>query len=311
METSLSTGIDIGGTKVSLALVDVKGRIYDSRRLDVQPVETPDSLIARISQAIKELWERNDLSVNKIKSIGVGVPGTVDPENGLVEYCPNLGWEDIPAGVIFHNTLGREVVISQDSRAAAWAEYLLGAGRGTRSMACVTIGTGIGCGIVMNGKIFNGAMNTAGELGHTIYSRNGKQCNCGLRGCLERYCSGTGIFERAYECAPDLFKNLSHKTETVFELARSNNKKMLEVIHDAVVDLSIGIANMVSILSPEMIVISGGLCEHEDLIINPLRELVYANGYHSWSRKKQLKIEKAELGPYAPVIGAGLLYLNR
>lgn len=308
MTKIISAGIDIGGTKANIGIIDEEGKVLISHRLDVIPEESAEALIVRLGITWKELLKSQGYTGKEIRSVGIGVPGTVDSMTGMVEYCPNLGWEDIPAGILFRKALDTEVIITQDSRAAAWAEYLLGAGRGARSMVCVTIGTGIGCGIVIDGKIFHGAMNTAGELGHTIFSQNGRHCNCGLDGCLERYCSGTGIFERAFESFPEMFDNRPHRAETVFYLARQNNADMLKVIQESVIDLSIGIANLVSILSPEMVIISGGLCEYEDLIIQPLREWVYTNGYHSWSRKKQLQIVKAELGPSAPMIGAGLLY---
>jgi glucokinase len=236
------------------------------------------------------------------------VPGTADYKTGLVEYCPNLGWEDVPAGEIFKKNLGVDVSISQDSRLAAWAEYLLGAGRGFNSIICVTVGTGIGCGIVLDGKIFHGSMNTAGELGHSVFEKDGRPCNCGNHGCLERYSSGTGVFDRAFEAYPDKFVDRPHKSETVFELAYAGDQDMLGLIRRIVEDLAVGIANAVSILSPEAVIISGGLCEHDELVVKPLKELVDKYGYYSWVRKKQLKIEKAQMGPEAPMVGAALFY---
>ncbi len=308
---TVSIGVDIGGTKVNIGVIDADGHVLDSHRLEVVESGNATELIRQVCEIVEKLWTSNGYSRRHIQSVGVGVPGTVEVSSGVVEYCPNLGWEDIPAGKIFKSFLGRDVIISQDSRAAAWAEYLLGAGKGSKSMVCITIGTGIGSGIILDGKIFHGAMNTAGELGHTIYKRDGYPCNCGLQGCFERYCSGTGIFERAYLACPELFVGLDHKAETVFELAKNGNREMQAILHDVVIDLAIGIANTVSILSPELVVISGGLCEQDELIIQPLREQIYKYGYHSWARKKQLQIVKAELGSTAPMIGAALLYKDR
>ena len=133
-------------------------------------------------------------------------------------------------------------------------------------------------------------------------------CSCGNHGCLEDYCSGTGILQLALELFPEKFANLPHKSETVFQLAYAGDGDMLALIRKVVADLAVGIANAVSLLSPELVIISGGLCQHETLIIEPLRELVYQYGYHSWTRKKRLKIEKAQMGSDAPMIGAALLY---
>jgi glucokinase len=305
---TISVGIDIGGTKANIGLVTSSGRVIDSVRIAVQSQLSPESFIQTLCLGVERLIEKNGLQKDEIAFYGVGVPGTADYKTGLVEYCPNLGWEDVPAGEIFKKFLGADVVVSQDSRLAAWAEYLLGAGRNFRSSLCLTLGTGIGGGIIVDGKIFHGAMNTAGEVGHSVFQKDGRACNCGNHGCLERYSSGTGIIDRALEAYPEKFVDRPHKSETVFELAYAGDQDMLRLIRCVVEDLAVGIANAVSILSPEAVIISGGLCEHEELVIQPLKELVNHYGYHSWVRKHQLKIEKAQLGPEAPMVGAALLY---
>jgi glucokinase len=308
MDKDISIGIDIGGTKVHLGLVDGSGKVIDDQRLPVQIDLGAEASIKTICSHLDELIESNQLKKSDILSFGVGVPGTADIKTGNVEYCPNLGWEDVPAGAIFGKYLERDVIVSQDSRCAAWAEYLLGAGRKYQSMICLTLGTGIGSGIIMDGRIFHGALNTAGEIGHCVFEKDGRPCNCGRRGCLERYCSGTGIIQRALEAFPEKLASLPHKSESVFQLAYAGDQDALTLIRAVVEDLAIGIANAVSILSPQAVIISGGLCEHDELIVRPLEQLVNQYGYHSWARKKMLKIEKAQAGSDAPMIGAALLY---
>jgi glucokinase len=308
MDDDITVGIDIGGTKVNMGLVTGSGRILAQQRIQVETRMNAEQFIAKICQDLKLLIKTSGLKLEEVKYFGAGVPGTADIHSGLVEYCPNLGWEDVPAGMYFKTHLGAKVIISQDSRCAAWAEFLLGAGRPYRSILCTTLGTGIGAGIILDGKIFHGAMNTAGEIGHAVFARDGRPCACGNRGCLERYCSGTGIIQRALETFPEKFINLPHKSETVFQLAYAGDAEILALIRSVVEDLSVGIANAVSILSPEAVIVSGGLCEHEELIIKPLADLVYQNGYHSWTRKRQLKIEKAQMGSDAPLIGAAMLH---
>lgn len=308
MSETISVGIDIGATKANIGLVTSSGKVIDSVRVPVQRDLSAEGFIEMLSRDVDRLIESNDLRKEDCTFCGVGVPGTADYKTGLVEYCPNLGWEDVPAGVIFEKHLEAEVRISQDSRLAAWAEYLLGAGRNYNSSICVTVGTGIGSGIILDGKIYHGAMNTAGEMGHSVFEKDGRLCSCGNHGCLERYSSGTGMIERALEAYPEKFADRPHKSETVFELAYAGDQDMLGLIRSVVEDLAIGIANVVSILSPEVVIISGGLCTHDELIIKPLAELVDKYGYYSWVRKKRLKIEKAQLGPEAPMIGAALLY---
>ncbi len=311
MDETISVGIDIGATKVNLGLVTPSGQIIDSARIPVQRQASAEHFIETLCQDVVRLVAGNHLTPKDISFYGVGVPGTADHDTGLVEYCPNLGWEDIPAGTIFKHYLDAEVMVAQDSRLAAWAEYLLGAGRNYQSFICVAIGTGIGSGIIIDGKIFHGALNTAGEIGHSVFQKGGRLCNCGNHGCLERYSSGTGMIERALEAYPEKFVDRPHQAETLFELAYAGDEDLLRLIQCVVEDLAIGIANAVSLLSPEAVIISGGLCTHEKLIIQPLRDLVKQYGYYAWTRKKQLKIEQARLGPAAPMIGAALLYKTR
>jgi len=308
MDEVLSVGIDIGGTKANIGLVTAAGKVVDKTQVLIAKKLNPEQLIVSICDETRRLMDKNGIMKETVSFFGVGVPGTADTKTGVVEYCPNLGWEDVPAGTLFKNDLGAEVCVAQDSRLAAWAEYLMGAGRGYQSLICVTLGTGIGAGIIIDGRLFHGAMNTAGELGHTVFEKDGRPCSCGNHGCLEDYCSGTGILQLALELFPEKFANLPHKSETVFQLAYAGDGDMLALIRKVVADLAVGIANAVSLLSPELVIISGGLCQHETLIIEPLRELVYQYGYHSWTRKKRLKIEKAQMGSDAPMIGAALLY---
>jgi glucokinase len=308
MDEPISVGIDIGATKANLGLVTSAGKIIDSVRIPVQRQTSARDFIETLCHDVTQLIAANDLKKEDITFYGVGVPGTADYKTGLVEYCPNLGWEDVPAGAIFKQYLGANVMIAQDSRLAAWAEYLLGAGRNYRSFICVAVGTGIGGGIIIDGKIFHGALNTAGEIGHSVFQKDGRPCNCGNHGCLERYSSGTGMIDRALEAYPEKFIDRPHQTETLFDLAYAGDEDLLRLIGRMVEDLAIGIANAVSILSPEAVIISGGLCLHDELIIKPLRELVNQYGYHAWTRKNQLKIEQAQLGPEAPMIGAALFY---
>jgi glucokinase len=300
-------GIDIGATKANLGLVTEVGDVLDSDRVPVRSDISAGSFIQTLSQQVEGLLSSNELTKGQIAFYGAGVPGTADVSTGMVEYCPNLGWQDIQAGELFKEHLGVDVKVAQDSRLAAWAEYLLGAGIGYQTIICVTLGTGIGSGIIIDGKIYHGALNTAGELGHTVFRKDGLPCSCGNRGCLECYSSGTGIIERALQVFPEKFNSMPHKSESVFELAYRGDREVLGFIRGVVEDLAVGIANAVSLISPEAVIISGGLCEHESLIIEPLRELVNHYGYYSWVRKKRLKIEKAHLGSDAPMIGAALL----
>ncbi len=302
-------GIDIGGTKTNIGIVSESGRILDKVKIPTGGADRPEQFFDEIYRQTALLLKRNSLNLDMVSFLGCGVPGTVDSRTGMVEYCPNLFWEDVPAGELLGRRFGRQVILEQDVRLAALAEYCFGAGMGYAGILCVAVGTGIGSGILLEGKIYHGYMNTAGEIGHSIFEKNGRPCVCGKRGCLERYASGTGILERALEVIKEEeFGDLPVVCESVFALAEKGNLKALQVIDDCVSDLAVGIANEVSILSPEIVIIAGGLCEAEELFVKPLKKYVDDFGYYPWVRKKMLKIEKAKLGSDAAMIGASVLY---
>lgn len=305
----LNVGIDIGGTKTNIGLVDDRGRVLFSEKMPTQ-ADDPQGLAWQAKATVERLCGRAGVSMEDIHFIGAGVPGTVDIQTGLVSYCPNIKWFDVPMGEYLHQAFERRVVISQDSRNGALAEKTFGAGKPYTDLICITIGTGIGCGIILGGKVFHGAQNTAGELGHTPIAKNGPECLCGNRGCLERYACGTAIFERAFAQYPDAFEGREKRCEAVFDLAYEGDSRMLKLIEESMDDLAFAIANAVSLLSPQAIIISGGLCVHEALVVKPLKEKIYAHGYYSWTRLNQLQVHLALLGSDAPMIGASILYMG-
>ena len=302
----MNIGVDIGGTKTNLGLVTDKGKVLASAKLPTRK-DSPETLVKEIADCANGLLKAQGLSLQDVAFIGAGVPGTVDTSTGLVSYCPNLEWYDVPIGDFFFQAFAREVKVAQDSRNGALAEKLFGAGKDYTDLLCITIGTGIGCGIILGGKVLNGAMNTAGEVGHTPIVKDGLPCMCGKRGCLERYVSGTGIAERALQAHPELFEGREAKSETVFELAYQGNRDMLALIDESMDYLAMALANAVSLLSPQTIIISGGLCVHDELVVKPLKEKIYHYGYYSWTRLNKLTVQKALLGSDAPMIGAAML----
>ena len=300
-------GIDIGGTKVLMGVVDEAGDVLAEKTIPMEPEKEPGEMIGRIAEALHQMLEDGGTRLSEIGFIGAGVPGTVDTADGVVEYCPNICWNNVPAGLLFREVLKREVLLSQDSRLAALGEFLFGAGKEYANIACITLGTGIGCGIIHGGKIFGGGLGTAGELGHTVIVRDGRACPCGNRGCLERYSSGTGILLEAKERFSETFR-MVERTEDVFEMAYRGDKQALAVIQASVEKLAWGVAALVNMVAPEAVIISGGLCVHEELVVGRLEKEVYAQGYPAWTGKGRLRILKAQLGSRAPMIGASALY---
>jgi len=302
-------GIDIGGTKINIGIVSDRGCVLDSVIIPSDYKDQHELFVDNVYNKTQELLQRNNMTLESISFIGIGVPGTIEIKTGFVNYCPNLFWVDVPIGKIIEQKFKRKISMGQDVRLAALAELLFGAGIGFTDILCVVVGTGIGCGIIIGGKIFSGAMNTAGEIGHMIFEKNGRQCTCGTKGCLERYASGTGIIERALEVLDEeSFDGRSRKSETVFELAQEGNEIALKLIDDCVSDLAVGITNSVDLLSPQAVIIGGGLCEHEELFFNPLKKYVVDHGYFSWTKRNELQICKAKLGSDAAMIGAAMLF---
>ncbi len=299
-------GIDIGGTKVNIGVIDENGTIITSKKIRTDISNSIERFVKAVCEELSELLLNEQLRLEDIEQIGIGIPGTANREQGVIEYSSNLFGSNIPIGKYFEERLERKIALVQDSWAAAWGEHLFGAGRNRDDFLCITLGTGIGCGVIMKGKVYAGAMNTAGEIGHVPIIKEGRKCSCGKYGCLERYASGTGILEQAMELFPGKLKR-EKKAEKVFELAYKGDQDALQLIHACVDKLAYGLAIIVNILSIDTIVISGGLCVHEELIIKPLPELIMKYGYDAWSCKKSIRVIKAELGSYAPMIGAAFI----
>ncbi|MCE5344226.1 MAG: ROK family protein [Eubacteriales bacterium] len=307
MENVYRIGIDIGGTKVNMGIIREDGTVLDCDGIASKGADDAGDLVNEICHRMEACLTRNHLTMEEIYHVGVGIPGTADYRNGIVRYSSNLFGTNVPLADYFQEHWQRRVTVVQDSWAAAWAEYLFGQKKKWPSMLCLTIGTGIGCGIILNGHVYGGAMNTAGEIGHTSIVPNGRLCSCGRRGCLETYASGTAILEQALERFPEKLKDLPQKGETVFELAYEGDQAVLGLIEESVDKLARGLAMMINIFSVNVITISGGMCIHEKLIINPLPEKIRGYGYPAWAEKNEPLVLQAKLGSYAPMVGAAFL----
>lgn len=239
-------------------------------------------------------------SLSEICFCGIGIPSTVSPDGKIVVKAPNLGWINFPLADLLQKALNIPVQLMQDSRAAAYGEYRIGGGAGHRAVVCITLGTGIGTGIVIDGQIFNGALGCAGELGHVPVVPGGRECACGQRGCLECYSAGKGLNIVARE----LFgKDCS--SEKLFELARSGSEHARAALLDSVEKLGTVVVSMINLLSPDCVLFSGGLSEQRELYVEPLIDFVQAKRYHSGA-DDELHIGVASLGEDAPMVGAAL-----
>jgi glucokinase len=301
-----SIGIDVGASKVNIGVLDGAGNLLARSRVEIGDRNDSGGTIERICREAAEVTRRAGIPNEAIDFIGMGIPGTVEAATRRVLFAPNLGWSDVEVGELFRRDFGLEVELVQDARAAALAEYLLGAGKGEPVVICVTLGSGIGAGIIIDGRIYGGGFGTAGELGHSIVQADGLPCGCGRRGCLEAYASGTAI-AKASARGPGGAEG-AERAEAVFKKAEAGDPAAMDIVGTAARYLGIGIVNAVNLLSPNVVIFSGGMCEQEELFIRPVRDFVLKNAYSIAVAERAFRIVKAALGEDAPMIGAGLLY---
>lgn len=302
-----SVGVDIGGTNIKFGIVDGEGRIVRQKKAATDPRRGCEAILAEIVREISVLLNESGLHPQDVASIGLGVPGTADSVQGRVVYAPNIFWRDVPVVSVIQPAFGVPVAIAQDTRAAAWAEYLVGSARGLRGVAAVTLGTGIGCGLVIEGRIFHGALNTAGEFGHQIVEMDGERCNCGRQGCLEAHAGGLAIVREAKKRIPQLAGEREISVADVYALAQQGNAEARKLTDSVYRYIGVGLVNLINLTSVEMICLSGGISNAPaELLLDPLMAFVRSRAYEMAA--KQVKIGRSTLGEDAPLIGAALLY---
>ncbi len=303
-------GIDIGGTKIAIALETLDGERVAARRLPTKVEIDAYAVVENVSGAITEILEENQA---ELVSIGIGCPSPLDIEKGLVMSPSNLrDWDNFPIVKLVQEFFNVPVVLDNDANTAALGEYVHGAGRGFQNIVYITVSTGIGGSIIINGEIFHGVNASAGELGHTIVQPDGIRCNCGSIGCLETICAGIHIARRARERMADgepslmneMVANIGELTaKTVVEAVRRKDKLAVEIWNETCRFLAIGIANSISLLAPEAVVIGGGIAAATgDLLFAPLHRLV--PNYVSMIPAEKINILPATLGNESGVCGA-------
>ena len=317
MSKKYKIGVDVGGTNVKVALVDKTGSIVYSDTVPTRAEMGYEYTISNIIKAISDVIKESKVAKDAVEGIGFGFPGQIDCDNGIVRLAPNIpGWVDIPIADIVSKEFGVPVKVDNDVRCAALAELNYGAGKGTTNMICITVGTGIGSGLIVNGKLVRGASNAAGELGHIkLQMENGPLCGCGDQGCLEAFASGPAIVAMAEEYIKGgkstKYRELAKNEITpyyVCEAAKQGDvvaKKIFEIIGTYI---GTGLASVVNLLNPEKIVIGGGVADAGDFLFNPIKDAL---------KKRTMPIQgaavqvvHAELGNSAGVIGASLLIEN-
>lgn len=306
-------GIDLGGTKTEAAVVDKYGNILRAKRILTLGEDGQEKVLNRICSLIDKVIDEANLKSDEISGIGVGVPGAVNHSNGSIYFLTNLpGWTNFPIKDFFKSKYNIPVTINNDANAAALAEYIFGSGIGVKHMIYLTVSTGIGGGLIVNGCLLNGAWGAAGEVGHMILDINGDECNCGNRGCWETISSGTAIAKKIINRIKAGEKSLvtelapinNIRAEHVFRAREMGDKISIEVTDQAMDFLGLGVANLVNVINPEKVIIGGGIAKVGDLLFARVRERVQKMAYGPASK---VQIHPAHLGSKTGVIGAAAL----
>lgn len=308
-------GIDVGGTGIQTGVVNDKMEIIAKDSIPTNINIPFEEQVSEISGSIRKAVRKAGFTENDILSIGVGIPGIADRRTGEIIKCTNMGWNHVPFRAVLQSILDKPVFIDNDANVAALAESVSGVSAGTESSVFITIGTGIGSGIILNGKIWNGYHGIGGELGHVTFRSGGVPCTCGNHGCLERYCSATAIIRMAREAVledPDslILKKAegdpSHiDARTVLDSARENDPTAVRVYNEYISYLAQAIGGVVNLIDPQVIVLGGGVSKAGDFLLKPLREQFPQ--YVLFRDQPLPEIKIAVLGSDAGIIGAAML----
>ena len=311
-------GIDLGGTNIAVGVVNEKNEIVGRGKKKTNSPRPAEAIADDIAAACFMALEDAGLSLEDINSAGIGAPGSINPETGVIATSNNLQFDNVPMVEYVSSRLGGiKCYIENDANAAAYGEFMAGAGKGTNDFITITLGTGVGCGIIIGGKLFTGSNYAGGELGHTVMVYDGEQCTCGRKGCWETYASATALIRQtkaAMEQNPDsIMWELTEGSidrvsgRTSFDAMRRGDAAGKAVVEQYARYVACGITNVVNIFQPDVLCIGGGISHEGETLIAPIREYNESQRY-SKNVEKQTEIRAAELANDAGIIGAACLY---
>ena len=310
-------GIDLGGTNIAVGIVDESFKIVKKGSTPTLVNRDPELIIADMGKLCLELLAETGIGLEEVVCAGIAAPGSVNPRTGIIEYANNLPFLRFPIADTLRKYLPvRTVYLENDANAAALGEAVGGAAKGKRLSVMITLGTGVGGGVIIDGKIYSGFNYAGAELGHTVIEYNGRQCSCGRKGCFEAYASATALVSMTKEklaackdtlmwemCGNDLNKA---DARIAFAAMKKGDRAGKEVVDMYISYLACGITNMINIFQPEVLLIGGGVCNEKDYLLKPLTEIVNADQYtRNQAVKTEIKI--AALGNDAGIVGAAAL----
>lgn len=310
-------GIDLGGTNIKAVAIDNKGKLFCEKNTSTESEKLPQYVIEKIISIINEFKNGPGLKEKNLNGIGIAAPGVVDMKKGITKFLPNLytGWHDIDIVSQISRSCKSNAFLLNDVRAIALGEKMFGAGKGIDNLVCMALGTGIGGGIIINGRLYFGNEGFAGEVGHQVIDLSGPRCTCGSWGCLESLASGSALSSQAIKLVKqgattvmrELAKNDLNKIDplVVEKAARQGDPLAVEIYEKEAFYLGTAIANLIVILNPEMIILCGGVSKAGELLIEPIRKVLTERIFLGPDLKK-LKIVRGELGDSAGGMGAAV-----
>ena len=310
-------GIDLGGTNIAAAVVDEYGIIYGRAKRKTLATRIYNEIFDDMAECAKDAVKESGLNFDTdIQSVGIGCPGAINADTGMVEFSNNLGFYDVPIVEYMQKALSKKIYVENDANAAAWGEFLAGCGKDTNSMVMITIGTGVGSGIVENGRLIRGAYGKGAEIGHMVMRFNGEKCTCGRKGCFEAYASATALVRQTKKAikenpSSDMWKICGRKLarvdgQTAF---RAKDETAKNVVKTYLGYLAEGVVNIVNIFQPEIVCIGGGVSHEGEKILVPVRKKIKNKSFARFG-KEQSNVRLASLGNDAGLIGAALLWKN-
>lgn len=309
-------GIDLGGTNIVAGVVDENFNIVATAKRKTNCPRPAEEIVNDMAEISLEAISKAGIKVEDIESAGVGSPGSINPTDGVVVYSNNLGFFNLELSKLLKEKTGIDFYLDNDANAAAYGELIAGAGKGVNNFVMITLGTGVGGGAIIDGKMLTGSNYAGGELGHTVIDINGQMCSCGRQGCFEAYASATALIRQTKQAMVKYPNSIMWEIVkgnidavnglTAFDAMRKGDEAGKAVVDKYIYYLSVGIANMINIFQPEILCIGGGVSKEGDNIIVPLQKMVDGENYARLMEKKAV-IKAAELGNDAGIIGAAYL----
>ncbi|MBQ8203082.1 MAG: ROK family protein [Clostridia bacterium] len=309
-------GIDLGGTNIVAGVVDENYNVVATAKAKTNSPRPAEEIIDDMARVTFEAVKNAGLTLDDIDYMGVGTPGSINPQTGVVPYSNNLGFVDVPLCAMLKERVGKDFFIENDANAAAYGEFLAGSGKGTSHFVAITLGTGVGSGIIIDGRLFSGSNNAGGELGHTAIQIDGEACTCGRKGCWEAYASATALIRQTkaameenkdsvmWELVGGDISKVSGRT--AFDAMRKGDKAGKQVVDQYIRYIGIGLINVINTFQPEALCIGGGISNEGDTLIKPLVDMVDKENYFHQADGKTA-IKAATLGNNAGIIGAAYL----